>query len=73
MIARDEHWWGVQNKTGCGRGDYFEADLTVGHRLLPLQAGALPSPQPPTPGAWPLPVMLAKVVLIDPDYKVKGY
>src|SRR4051794_2842021 len=51
MIACDEHWWGVQNKTGCGGSDYFEADLTVGHRLLPLQAGALPSPQPPTPGA----------------------
>ena len=67
MIARDEHWWGVQNKTGCGRGDYFEADLTG--RCIEVapfrQAGALPSPQPPTPGAWPLPVIVGYMLYYE--------
>ena len=37
------------NDTDCRRDDYFQGDLTRGHDVLPLQAGALPNSQPPTP------------------------
>ena len=44
----DTHWW---------RGDQFKTELLGGHNMLPVQAGALPDSQSPTPGAEPLPVM----------------
>jgi hypothetical protein len=37
-----------------------------------LQAGALPNSQPPTPGHMAAAGDVAKVVLIDVDYKAKG-
>jgi hypothetical protein len=43
VLARVEYGRSVQNNTDCGCDDYFKADFTNGHDVLPnLQAGALP-------------------------------
>jgi hypothetical protein len=49
MFTRREHGWSVQDFTDGRRGKNFKADLSSGHDVLPMQAGALPNSQPPAP------------------------